>query len=87
MSNINAMNNIDSTTAIFQFARGVVPYINECLAKIESIQPGEDCKGSALQQHKAYKAGLIEAYNDIKNRMIKSGFAGTGGVSVSSGSF
>lgn len=78
------MNSVDSTDAIFQFARGVVPYINKCLEKIDSIQPGEDCKGAALQQHKAYKAGLIDAYNDIKNKMIESGFPGTGGTVVHS---
>lgn len=72
--------NIDSTDMIFRFARSVVPYIDECLTKIYAQQPGEDCKGSALQQFKAYKNGLIEAYEDIKGRMIKTGFPGTGSV-------
>lgn len=71
---------IDSTESVFQLVRGIVPYINACISKIETTKPAEDCKGAALQQFYAYKKGLIEAYKDVRDKVTKSGFPGTGGV-------
>lgn len=70
---------IDSADVVFRTVRHIVPYIDACIKDIESRKPGEECKGAALQTHNAYKKGLLEAYNDLKKKIIKCGFPGTGG--------
>ena len=70
---------IDSADVVFRTVRHIVPYIDACIKDIESRKPGEECKGAALQSHNAYKKGLLEAYNDMKKKIIKCGFPGTGG--------
>ena len=70
---------IDSSEVVFKTVRKIVPYIDRCIDSIEKQEPGPECKGSALQSFNSYKKGLLEAYNDIKQKIVKCGFPGTGG--------
>lgn len=70
---------IDSADIVFRTVRHIVPYIDSCIKNIESRKPGDECKGSALQSFNAYKKGLLEAYTDLRTKIVKCGFPGSGG--------